>query len=270
MWEEGVAGHTGRDDGPCQPVNREEVRPRLSGEATLVRFADDFVMTFETHHDAQRVLEVLGKRRGRHGLTLHPDKTRFIDFRRQRRGGTHADCKDAAFDFLGFTHASVKSRNGKNVVRQTTAKTKLCPRADRAHGLVPSQSASADPRSARPAVCQARRSLCLLRHHGELPAAASISPTGHEDVAQMAGTAHEHEAAHLGSLHRISRTPSTATGQDHSPICHLKRGSPVKNRMREICTSGSVRGEGANILAYSAVHATCRPTRIDLAFETAQ
>jgi hypothetical protein len=131
----------------------EEVRPRLSGEATLVRFADDFVMTFETHHDAQRVLEVLGKRRGRHGLTLHPDKTRFIDFRRQRRGGTHADRKDAAFDFLGFTHASVKSRNGKNVVRQTTAKTKLCPRADRAHGLVPSQSASADPRSARPAVC---------------------------------------------------------------------------------------------------------------------
>ena len=83
----------------------EEVRPRLSGEATLVRFADDFVMTFETHHDARRVLEVLGKRLGRYGLTLHPDKTRFIDFRPQRRGGTHADCKDPPFDFLGFTHA---------------------------------------------------------------------------------------------------------------------------------------------------------------------
>jgi RNA-directed DNA polymerase len=103
----------------------EEVRPRLSGEATLVRFADDFVMTFETHHDAQRVLEVLGKRLGRHGLTLHPDKTRFIDFRPQRRGGTHAGCKDPPFDFLGFTHAWVKSRNGKNVVRQTTAKTRF-------------------------------------------------------------------------------------------------------------------------------------------------
>jgi RNA-directed DNA polymerase len=135
----------------------EEVRARLSGEATLVRFADDFVMTFETHHDAQRVLqrvlEVLGKRLGRHGLTLHPDKTRFIDFRPQRRGGTHAGCKDPPFDFLGFTHAWVKSRKGKNVVRQTTAKTKLCPRADRAQGLVPNPPASADPRSARPAVC---------------------------------------------------------------------------------------------------------------------
>jgi hypothetical protein len=243
----------------------EEVRPRLSGEATLVRFADDFVMTFETHHDAKRVLEVLGKRLGRHGLTLHPDKTRFIDFRPQRRGGTHADCKDPPFDFLGFTHAWVKSRKGKNVVRQTTAKTKFCPRADRAQGLVPSQSASADPRSARPAVCQARRSLCHLRHHGELPAAGAVSPTGHEDVAQMVGTAHEHEAAHLGSLHRVPRPPSAATGQDHSPICHLKRSSPVKNRMREICTSGSVRGEGGNILAYSAITKArvdgCRPAR---------
>jgi hypothetical protein len=35
----------------------------------------------ESHHDAERVLEVLGKRLERYGLTLHPDKTRFIDFR---------------------------------------------------------------------------------------------------------------------------------------------------------------------------------------------
>jgi RNA-directed DNA polymerase len=103
----------------------EEVRPRLSGTATLVRFADDFVMTFETRHDARRVLEVLGKRLGRYGLTLHPDKTRFIDFRPRRRGGTHAGCKDPPFDFLGFTHAWVKSRKGKNVVRQTTAKSRF-------------------------------------------------------------------------------------------------------------------------------------------------
>jgi group II intron reverse transcriptase/maturase len=102
-----------------------EVRPRLTGSATLVRFADDFVMTFEHHHDAKRVLEVLGKRLGRYGLTLHPDKTRFIDFRPERRGGTHPDCKEPPFDFLGFTHAWVKSQKGKNVVRQTTAKSRL-------------------------------------------------------------------------------------------------------------------------------------------------
>jgi group II intron reverse transcriptase/maturase len=101
------------------------VRPRLNGTATLVRYADDFVMTFETHHDAQRVLEVLGKRLERYGLTLHPDKTRFVDFRPRRHGGTQSGCKEPPFDFLGFTHSWGKSKNGWTVVRQTTAKSRL-------------------------------------------------------------------------------------------------------------------------------------------------
>jgi RNA-directed DNA polymerase len=67
------------------------VRPRMKGKATLVRFADDFVMTFETYHDAKRVMEVLGKRLDRFGLMLHPDKTHFIDFRPPRHGGTPPD-----------------------------------------------------------------------------------------------------------------------------------------------------------------------------------
>ena len=54
-----------------------EVKPRLRGEAHLVRYADDFVMTFELQDDAERVMDMLGKRMGRFGLTLHPDKTRL-------------------------------------------------------------------------------------------------------------------------------------------------------------------------------------------------
>ena len=98
-----------------------EVRPRTLGECTLVRFADDFVMTFKNHRDAKRVLEVLGKRLARYGLTLHPDKTRFVDFRPERKGGTHPDCAEPPFDFLGFTHTWAKSLKGQNVVRQRTA-----------------------------------------------------------------------------------------------------------------------------------------------------
>ena len=101
------------------------VRPRLKGKATLVRFADDFVMTFETYHDAKRVMDVLGKRLGRYGLTLHPDKTRFLDFRPQRHGRTPSDCKAQSFDFLGFTHSWGKTRKNKDVVRQTTAKSRF-------------------------------------------------------------------------------------------------------------------------------------------------
>ena len=55
-----------------------EVKPRLRGEAHLVRYADDFVITFERQDDAERVMAVLGKRMGRFGLTLHPDKTRLL------------------------------------------------------------------------------------------------------------------------------------------------------------------------------------------------
>jgi RNA-directed DNA polymerase len=102
-----------------------DVKPCMRGEATLVRFADDFVMIFAYHEDAKRVLEVLGKRLGRFGLTIHPDKTRFVDFRPDRSRGTHPDCKEPPFDFLGFTHTWVKSQRGKNVVRQTTAKSRL-------------------------------------------------------------------------------------------------------------------------------------------------
>jgi RNA-directed DNA polymerase len=102
-----------------------EVKPRMAGPCTLVRFADDFVMTFKNHRDAKRVLEVLEKRLGRYGLTLHPDKTRFIDFRPVREGGTDPDCQEPPFDFLGFTHVWAKSRKGRNVVRQRTAKNRL-------------------------------------------------------------------------------------------------------------------------------------------------
>jgi hypothetical protein len=70
-------------------------------------------------------MDVLGKRFDRFGLKLHPDKTRFLDFRPQRHGGTPPDCKAQLFDFLGFAHSWVKSRKGKDVVRQTTANSRF-------------------------------------------------------------------------------------------------------------------------------------------------
>ena len=100
-----------------------EVKPRLKGKSTLVRFADDAVMAFADFRDAKRVLDVLGKRLARYGLTLHPDKTRFVDFRSHRPDGTdHPDTDGTTFTFLGFCHVWGKSRKGKNVVRQVTAK----------------------------------------------------------------------------------------------------------------------------------------------------
>jgi len=89
-----------------------EVKPRLRGEAHLVRYADDFVMTFETKDDAERVTEVLGKRMGRFGLTLHPTKTRLLSFRRPPAGQLGGK-GPATFDFLGFTLYWRRSRSGR-------------------------------------------------------------------------------------------------------------------------------------------------------------
>jgi RNA-directed DNA polymerase len=82
-------------------------------------------MAFEDFLDAKRVVGVLGKRLARYGLTLHPDKTRFVDFRNNRPNGIdHPETNGTSFTFLGFTHIWGKSRAGKNVVRQVTAKNR--------------------------------------------------------------------------------------------------------------------------------------------------
>jgi len=89
-----------------------EVKPRLRGRATLVRYADDFVIGFEHEEDARRVVAVLGKRLGRFGLTLHPDKTRLLPFRRPP-AGQKSGKGSASFDFLGFTLYWARSRSGR-------------------------------------------------------------------------------------------------------------------------------------------------------------
>jgi group II intron reverse transcriptase/maturase len=95
----------------------EEVKPRLNGQAELIRFADDYVILFTDKRDALRVQEVLPKRFGKYGLTLHDEKTRLVDFHRPRGSLRHSE----TFVFLGFTHYWGKSRKGNWVVQRKTA-----------------------------------------------------------------------------------------------------------------------------------------------------
>jgi RNA-directed DNA polymerase len=62
-----------------------QVVPRLGGRATLIRYADDLVFIFAYERDARRVLDVLPKRLAKYGLTLHPEKTRLVNFERPDR-----------------------------------------------------------------------------------------------------------------------------------------------------------------------------------------
>jgi RNA-directed DNA polymerase len=100
----------------------KDVAPRLHGRARLVRYADDFVMVFAREDDARRVLEVLPKRFARYGLSLHPEKTRLLEFRRPNR---HDGKGPGTFDLLGFTHHWGKSRKGSWIVMRRTAADRL-------------------------------------------------------------------------------------------------------------------------------------------------
>ena len=57
-----------------------DVKPCLQGNAFLIRYADDFVIGFRNHRDAERVMEVIPKRFGKYGLTVHPTKTKLVRF----------------------------------------------------------------------------------------------------------------------------------------------------------------------------------------------
>jgi RNA-directed DNA polymerase len=105
-----------------------EVQPRLQGRAFLSRYADDFVIGFTCEEDARRVLDVLPKRFGKYGLTIHPDKTRLVAFRppdRSDRSASRDGTAPGSFDFLGFTHVWGRSRKGVWVVKRRTAASRL-------------------------------------------------------------------------------------------------------------------------------------------------
>jgi len=91
------------------------VKSRLKGEAHEIRFADDAVLCFQYREDADKVMEVLPKRFAKYGLTLHPEKTRLVDFGRYaEEHAKRQGKKPATFDFLGFTHICARSRRGNS------------------------------------------------------------------------------------------------------------------------------------------------------------
>jgi hypothetical protein len=106
-----------------------EVRPRLKGRAFLVRYADDFGMGFACADDARRVLDVLPKRFGKYGLTIHADKTGLVPFVRPPHRPSPAGAPDVpppgSFDFLGFTHFWSRSKAGSWVVKRKTAASRF-------------------------------------------------------------------------------------------------------------------------------------------------
>jgi group II intron reverse transcriptase/maturase len=100
-------------------------RRHARGDVLIVRYADDFVMSFEYQAEAERFLSALRERLAKFALELHPEKTRLIEFGRYAgaRRAARGLGKPETFNFLGFTHICGKTRQGRySVVRRTMAK----------------------------------------------------------------------------------------------------------------------------------------------------
>jgi len=102
-------------------------RQEATGNMIIVRYADDLVAGFEHEDDARRFLAALSERFEKFALSLHPDKTRLIEFgrhaadERERRGLG----KPETFSFLGFTFISGKSRNGKFLIKRKSRRDRM-------------------------------------------------------------------------------------------------------------------------------------------------
>jgi hypothetical protein len=98
----------------------DEVKNQLRGKAALIRYCDDFIVTFERRDDAEQARQWLERRLGQYGLELHPEKTRLIDFHRPSRNDRGKG--PGTFDFLGFTvlwRRSGQGRGGWHMAAQT-------------------------------------------------------------------------------------------------------------------------------------------------------
>jgi len=102
-------------------------RREASGDMIFVRYADDLIVGFEHEADARRFLDEMRERLGKYSLSLHPEKTRLIEFgrhaaaNRKRRGLG----KPETFSFLGFIFISGKSRRGKFQIKRKSRPDRL-------------------------------------------------------------------------------------------------------------------------------------------------
>jgi RNA-directed DNA polymerase len=100
-------------------------RQEARGEMIIVRFADDIICAFQYEAQAKRFRQALEARMAKFKLTLHPEKTRLIEFGRfaARNRRLRGQGKPETFDFLGFTHSCSQTKKGAfKVLRQTSKK----------------------------------------------------------------------------------------------------------------------------------------------------
>ncbi len=102
-------------------------RGQARGDMIVIRYADDTLFGFEHEKDARRMLSELSERFGKFGLRLHEEKTRLIEFGRYaaERRAKRGERRPETFDFLGFTHCSSRTKDGRFIIRRKTQRKRM-------------------------------------------------------------------------------------------------------------------------------------------------
>jgi RNA-directed DNA polymerase len=224
----------------------EAVKPRLGGTAFMVRFADDFLLVFALESDARRVFDVLPKRFGKYGLTLHSEKTRLVRFHRPRSAGAGKG-RDAqgerpgTFDLLGFRHFWGRSRKGYWVIKRRTAPSRFT-RALR-------RLAEWCRRGRHRPIKEQHRDLVrkLQGHYGITGNAVALDRFRYEALCRWRKWLHRRsQRARMtwATFNKLLEHYKVPEARCVHSIYVTQRNRGPRNRMLETSTSGSVRGGG--------------------------
>jgi RNA-directed DNA polymerase len=224
------------------------VKPRLRGEAYLVRYIDDFVLCFQYRADALRVQEVLRKRLAKFSLTLAETKTKLVEFGRfaQRYASKRGRRRPETIYFLGFTLYCTRNQKGNFRVGLRTEKTRLRRALTHLQDQMRRMRHLPIQEQAQP---NASRPLCVLRHCRAFPGTAA-GPSGRG--ALLAQNAEQPELEGRDLVEAIpsdqGAVPTVAT-KAVSPLCGAASYRHAVNQLltsvvRETCTLLSVGAGG--------------------------
>ena len=98
-----------------------------AGTVIIVRYADDLIIGFEHERDARRFWDAMRDRLQEFSLSLHPEKTRLIEFGRfaAERRAQRGLGKPETFNFLGFTFICGTSSRGQFQIKRKTRRDRM-------------------------------------------------------------------------------------------------------------------------------------------------
>jgi hypothetical protein len=227
------------------------VKPRLRGEACMVRYIDDFVLCFQYRADALRVQEALVKRLRRFSLTLEPTKTKLVEFGRfaYRHASKRGRRRPETIYFPGF-HSVLHSQSERELSNwDAYGKVTTATRAHAVAGPDAADAARVAPGTGESSQSGASRPLCILRHCRKSSSTAA-GPSGCGTL--LAQNVEQQELAWphpLGAIPADQRTVPAATAKavpflpEVTSYRHTVNQRPT-SPVREICMLGSVGAGG--------------------------